>query len=198
MLIASVNIEPLHNVGQYPDAFIDKIDKIYTTFSYYGQQCHLKHIITTSPISPISPIQNNNCVIEYYKKEKQALLAWGKLIGSYKIDVLIGYSLFNYDLEYMRIRSELLNCSDKLMNSSKIFTRTKIYNVYENERIFYSPNMNIICLYKYIQKNYKLQSYTFSYVYNYFMNEKIPNVQLSEMTECFNKLLVYLDMFLNV
>jgi DNA polymerase elongation subunit (family B) len=191
MLVASLNIDfQLQNV--FPNANFNKIEQIFTTFSYFGKECHLKHIITTEPYTT----DDSSCTIEYYQDERDALLAWTKLIRNSGIDVLTGYSIFNFDLKYLVGRARLLGCYDEFIclgKNNQNLSYKLVSGALGKKFVFDNlPDIRLIDLYCYIPNNFLLNNYQLQTVYNYFTkNKTTTRLSALEATEFCNQLLVY-------
>jgi len=182
--IASVDIEVKSSDGQFPQANRkgDAIIQIGTTYSKYGlSECYRKHLITLNGCSPIDDV-----VVESYSTEKKVLLAWKKEIIDSDCDILTGYNIFFFDEKYMHDRSELLYikeefCSfSKLKNVECVFKEINLSSsaLGDNRLFLYdTPGRVHIDLMKYIQKEFKLDSYKLDNVLAEFIKGQIRKVK---------------------
>src|SRR5436309_1747323 len=88
------------------------IGQIYTTFSYFGKECHSKYIITTEPLDNYLV---DDCIIKYCNNEVDALLGWTKLIKENNVCIIVGYRINKFELPFMIRRAKLLGCYENFI-----------------------------------------------------------------------------------
>jgi len=117
-------------------------------------------------------------IVEYYRTEKEVLLAWTRLIVSEDPDIVTGYNIFGFDFSFLYRRAQELNILDDFMK----FSRLKDYQCQLKEIKVSSAAMGdiraeyiemtgrvVIDLYKYIQKTQVLDNYKLDYVCGKFL-----------------------------
>ena len=82
---------------QFPPIKGDSIIQIGTTFHRYGSSdCHFKHVITLDSCSDIDGVDE----VVSCNKESDVLIEWTKMINRYDPDVITGYNIFGFDMQY--------------------------------------------------------------------------------------------------
>ena len=107
---ASFDIETYSSDGgfPYPEDNSSAVIQIATTLQICGHpEPYKRHIITLKKCNPIDGVD-----VEWYNNEKDVLIAWKKLINTEKVDVLIGYNIWGFDLWYMFVRAHKVNAYD--------------------------------------------------------------------------------------
>lgn len=104
-----------------PDGYNgDNVIQIGTTFSEFGSNKIIyKHIITLKSCDEI-----DGAVVESYESERDVLLAWTRLIKRTNPDIITGYNIFGFDMDYMYQRAKILGCVKKFMKFSRLLGET--------------------------------------------------------------------------
>ena len=108
-IIACFDIECTSTDGSFPQASrpSDKIIQIGTTVNRYGEDVSLRHIVTLKKSLPIE-----GSIVECYDNEDDLLIGWANFIHSLDPDILSGYNIFGFDLEYIYKRAEMCGLFD--------------------------------------------------------------------------------------
>jgi DNA polymerase elongation subunit (family B) len=182
--IASFDIETFSCDGQFPQAHRkdDKIIQIGTTYSKYGNsECYRKHIVTLNGCSPIKGV-----VVESYSTEKKLLKGWKKEIIRSDCDIMTGYNIFFFDEPYIRDRTKILYIDDEFCYFSKLkkweckFKEITLSSsaLGDNSLKWYdTPGRVHVDLMKYIQKEFKLDSYKLDNVLSEYISGCIKKVK---------------------
>lgn len=122
-------------------------------------------------------------IVEYFKTEKEALLAWRQLININDPEIITGYNINVFDFAFMSDRADELGCSEDFHQLGRIkgFIQTifeqKLSSAGLGDNILkYIPMVGrtIIDTYKFVQANYKLDSYKLDSVcHKYLFKEKL-------------------------
>lgn len=89
-----------------PDILGNPIIQIGTVFQNYGKPDHFeRYIVTLKKCLPIPDTHVISC-----DTEEQLLLEWQKLLIEKDPDVLYGYNIFGFDLNYIMVRADVLGC----------------------------------------------------------------------------------------
>jgi DNA polymerase delta subunit 1 len=179
ILQASFDIECTSESGNFPQADneFDKVVQICTTFRWFGSEkgeYALQHRIVLGDY----PDESNNELV-VCKTEEDVLMAWQQLIMNIDPDIIIGYNITGFDMEYLVERARLLGCYDEFMNMSRISHRNTylesggITTSAKGENTFKVLNMPgriAMDLLKIIRWEYKLVSYKLDSVGQEFLN----------------------------
>jgi DNA polymerase elongation subunit (family B) len=121
--------------------------------------------------------------VEYYKTEREVLLAWSKLIQVVDPDIITGYNIFGFDYKFMYERAKENHIEDEFMLLSRLKNhRSQLveYNLSssamgDNKLYYINVDGRInIDLFKVIQIKEKLDSYSLNSVCNKFLyKEKV-------------------------
>ena len=105
-IIACFDIECTSMDGSFPMASRpeDKIIQIGTTVNRYGEEVSLRHMVTLKRSESI-----DGCIVECYDNEDDLLMGWANFIHSLDPDVISGYNIFGFDLEYIWKRAEMFD-----------------------------------------------------------------------------------------
>ena len=174
-----------------PELYGDKIIQIGTTVHRYGnEEIIYKNIVTLNTCDNIE-----NCDIIECKTEKQLIKEWKRVINELNPDVLIGYNIFGFDMEYIWIRAKEL----KILEEFKIGLGKKINR--ENDLVvqelassalgsnilkyFDMDGIILIDLFKVMQRDHKLDSYKLDNVASIFLGDKKDDLKPKEIFEKF-------------
>ncbi|KAH3671239.1 hypothetical protein WICMUC_004756 [Wickerhamomyces mucosus] len=188
--ILSFDIECAGRKGIFPEAEHDSIIQIANVVSRSGEsRPFVRNVFTVKSCAPItgSEIFSN-------EDERDMLLAWRDFIVKVDADVIIGYNTTNFDLPYLLDRAKALGLSDfpyfgrlkavKQEAKDSVFS-SKAYGTRESKVINIDGRMQLDLL-QFIQREYKLRSYTLNSVSAHFLNEQKEEVQHSIITELQN------------
>ena len=189
--VASFDIECVSSDGGFPQPkrLEDKIIQIGTTFNYYGEpECYLKHIVTLGSCSSIDGV-----IVESYETEEELLIAWKNLILKENPDIITGYNIFGFDEYYIYKRSKILKIKDRVSKLSRIFNKSSEFikkelnsaGMGDNWLKYYNMHGRVqIDLMKYIQNNFKFDSYKLDYVASQFIKEQVkPQTKIDQNTQ---------------
>ena len=153
----------------------DKIIQIGTTVHIYGSDNIVyKNIITLNSCDPI-----DGCDVEYYDTEKEVLLKWKELMNNLNSDIISGYNIFGFDMEYIWQRATELNIlEDFTIGFGRLITRKaslvelKLSSSALGDNILRYIDFDgtvIIDLLKVMQRDQKLDSYKLDNVASIFL-----------------------------
>ena len=175
----------------FPPLEGDKCTFIGSTFLNYGEkEPYLNHCIVLNSCSKLN-IQNTQ--IESYKKEKDVLIAWQKLMNKENPDIIIGYNIFGFDYKFMFERASENNCVSTFLklsrNKNEICGRLEkgAYKLAESKIVIASGEHELhyiqmngrlqIDLYNYFRRDYNLTSYKLDHVAGEFIGDKIVKIE---------------------
>lgn len=174
-----------------PELLGDEIIQIGTTVHRYGSD----EIIYRNIVSLNSCDSIENCDIIECKTEKQLIREWKKIIQALNPDVLIGYNIFGFDMDYIWLRTIELNMNEEFSEGlgRKIDRKCGLFKqelsssaLGENIlKYFDMDGMIIIDLFKVMQKDHKLDSYKLDNVASIFLGDKKEDLKPKELFERF-------------
>ncbi|ODQ58675.1 hypothetical protein WICANDRAFT_63181 [Wickerhamomyces anomalus NRRL Y-366-8] len=188
--ILSFDIECAGRKGIFPEAEHDQVIQIANVVSRSGEsRPFVRNVFTVNTCSPITGSE-----IFEHQDERDMLLAWRDFVTRVDPDVIIGYNTTNFDLPYLLDRANALGLKDfpyfgRLKNikqeaKDSVFS-SKAYGTRESKVINIDGRMQLDLL-QFIQREYKLRSYTLNSVSAHFLNEQKEEVQHSIITDLQN------------
>ena len=164
----------------------DAIIQIGTTVHRYGSdEIIFKHMVALDTCDNI-----DGCVVESYSSEASMLLGWKEMFAELDPDILIGYNIFGFDMDYMWKRAKELNIAGQFGEGLGRLTARNIRNIKEQKLsssalgdnyLKYFPLDGIVNvdLLKVMQRDQKLDSYKLDSVAAHFLgdhkNDLTPN-----------------------
>lgn len=169
----------------------DKIIQIGTTVHKYGSDDIIyKNIIV---LNSCDNIENTDLIV--CDNERKLLMEWKKLMLKLNPDILIGYNICGFDMEYIWLRvlendikEEFSLGFGKLMNRKISLTEQKLASSAMGENILKSFDIDgtvIIDLFKVIQREQKLDSYKLDNVASIFIGENKDDLKPNEIFQKF-------------
>jgi DNA polymerase delta subunit 1 len=188
--ILSFDIECAGRKGIFPEAEHDAVIQIANVVSRSGEsRPFVRNVFTVNTCAPITGSE-----IFEHEDERDMLMAWKNFIVKVDPDVVIGYNTTNFDLPYLLDRAKTLGLGQfpffgRLKNvkqeiKDSVFS-SKAYGTRESKAINIDGRMQLDLL-QFIQREYKLRSYTLNSVSAHFLNEQKEEVQHSNITELQN------------
>ncbi|ODV87634.1 hypothetical protein CANARDRAFT_25884, partial [[Candida] arabinofermentans NRRL YB-2248] len=188
--ILSFDIECAGRKGIFPEAEHDPVIQIASVVSKVGDPVpFVRNVFTVKSCAPIVGSE-----IFSYEDEGEMLRKWKEFVVKVDPDVVIGYNIANFDLPYLINRAKTLRVDDfpyfsRLLTSKQeikdsVFS-SRAYGTRENKVVNIEGRMQLDLL-QFIQREYKLRSYTLNAVSAHFLNEQKEDVQHSIITELQN------------
>ncbi|KAK5778732.1 DNA-directed DNA polymerase delta POL3 PWA37_000649 [Arxiozyma heterogenica] len=187
--ILSFDIECAGRVGVFPEPEHDPVIQIANVVSIAGaKKPFIRNVFTVGSCSPITGSQ-----IFAHDTEKEMLKHWKDFIVQVDPDVIIGYNTTNFDLPYLINRAHALKIESfpyfgRLTNvkqevKSSVFS-SKAYGTRESKNINIDGRLQLDLL-QFVQREYKLRSYTLNAVSAHFLGEQKEDVHHSIITDLF-------------
>ena len=169
----------------------DKIIQIGTTIHRFGtDEIIYRNIITLNDCDEIEDVEVKTC-----KTEADLLLSWKRLMSKLNPDIIIGYNIWGFDIEYIWDRSKETGINHKFkLGLGRIRDRTcnlieqKLSSSALGDNIFKLIELDgIVCidLLKVMQKDFKLDSYKLDNVASIYIGEKKDDLKPNEIFEKF-------------
>ncbi|KAI5950341.1 POL3 [Candida jiufengensis] len=188
--ILSFDIECAGRKGIFPEADQDPVIQIANVVSRLGEtKPFVRNVFTVNTCSSIIGSQ-----IFEHEKEEEMLLHWKDFINEVDPDVIIGYNTTNFDIPYILDRAKALKLNNfpyfgrlkhvKQEIKDAVFS-SRAYGTRENKVVNIDGRMQLDLL-QFIQREYKLRSYTLNSVSAHFLGEQKEDVQHSIITDLQN------------
>ncbi|CCH59550.1 hypothetical protein TBLA_0B07320 [Henningerozyma blattae CBS 6284] len=185
--ILSFDIECAGRVGIFPEPEYDSVIQIANIVSVVGaKKPFIRNVFTLDTCAPIT----GSHVFDH-KTEAEMLQHWKDFIIEVDPDVMIGYNIQNFDFPYLIDRAKALKIEDfpyfsRISNSKQVVKEAVFSSKATGTRE--SKNTNIdgrlqFDLFQFIQREYKLRSYTLNAVSANFLNEQKEDVHHSIITD---------------
>ena len=190
---ASFDIECTSSDGSFPQAKRgDPVIQIATTFQTAGEkETFLQHIVTLKKCLKIPGV-----VVESFDTEEEMLEAWSRMIRHLDPDVIIGYNIYKFDLEYIGLRAEILGLEESFFDLGRENNRLskleekKLSSAAYGDNIFNILMMSgrlLIDLFPVIKKDHKLISYKLDAVAEHFLKEHKLDLPPKEIFRCYHE-----------
>jgi DNA polymerase elongation subunit (family B) len=169
----------------------DKIIQIGTTVHIYGSDNIVyKNIITLNSCDKIE-----GCDVEHYDTEKEVLIKWKELMNNLNSDIITGYNIFGFDMEYIWQRATELNIMENFtMGFGRLITRKaslvelKLSSSALGDNILRYIDIDgtvLIDLLKVMQRDQKLDSYKLDNVASIFLGDNKNDLKPQEIFDKF-------------
>ncbi|KAM3161847.1 DNA polymerase [Lachancea thermotolerans] len=181
--ILSFDIECSGRVGVFPEPDVDPVIQIANVVSVAGSsKSFIRNVFTVNSCSPITGSQ-----IFEHKTENEMLKHWRQFVVETDPDVIIGYNTANFDLPYLIDRARALKIEEfpyfgRLSNvkqevKESVFS-SKAYGTRTSKNINIDGRLQLD-LFQFVQREYKLRSYTLNAVSAHFLGEQKEDVHYS-------------------
>ncbi|EMG45918.1 POL3 DNA polymerase delta catalytic subunit [Candida maltosa Xu316] len=188
--ILSFDIECAGRKGVFPEAEKDPVIQIANVVQKLGEsKPFVRNVFTVNTCSSIIGSQ-----IFEHQREEDMLMRWKEFIVEVDPDVIIGYNTANFDIPYLLNRAHALKLpkfpyfgrlrSVKQEIKDAVFS-SRAYGTRENKVVNIDGRMQLDLL-QFIQREYKLRSYTLNSVSAHFLGEQKEDVQHSIITDLQN------------
>lgn len=188
--ILSFDIECAGRPGIFPEPEEDPVIQIANVVSIPGaKKPFIRNVFTVNTCSPITGSQTFP-----HTTEAEMLTHWRNFIVEVDPDIIIGYNTTNFDLPYLINRAKALKINNfpyfgRLTNVKQevkdaVFS-SKAYGTKESKTINIDGRLQLD-LFQFIQREYKLRSYTLNAVSSHFLGEQKEDVHHSIITDLHN------------
>ncbi|TID23937.1 hypothetical protein CANINC_003098 [Pichia inconspicua] len=188
--VLSFDIECAGRKGIFPEPEIDSVIQIANVVSKVGENVpFVRNVFTVKSCSPIVGSE-----VFSFDEEADMLMAWRDFIVKVDPDVIIGYNIVNFDLPYLINRAKTLKLErfpffGRLVHSRQeikdsVFS-SRAYGTRESKVINTEGRMQLDLL-QFIQREFKLRSYTLNAVSSHFLGEQKEDVHHSVITDLQN------------
>lgn len=181
--ISSIDIECYSSTGNFPDAKIkdDVIFQIALTTKIFGKPGYLDKKCLC-----LKETTAENC--ESFKTEKALLVRFEEYLKEIDPDVITGWNIFGFDLEYMLVRAtywcKLAPVWGRLCNSGiELVTKNLSSSALGNNELKMVPMKGryVFDLYQDVKREHKLESYSLNNVAKKFLGDQKNDMPVSEI-----------------
>ena len=188
--VLSFDIECAGRKGIFPEPEHDSVIQIANVVSNVGESIpFVRNVFTVKSCSPIAGSE-----VFSYETEEEMLMKWKEFMVKVDADVIIGYNIINFDLPYLINRARTLKLENfpyfgRLFNTKQeikdsIFS-SRAYGTRESKVINTEGRMQLDLL-QFIQREFKLRSYTLNAVSSHFLGEQKEDVPHTIITDLQN------------
>ncbi|KAJ8455480.1 hypothetical protein ONZ45_g18936 [Pleurotus djamor] len=182
--ILSFDIECAGRKGIFPEAQKDPVIQIANMVTVQGEQKpFIRNVFTLNSCSNIVGSQ-----VISFDDEKKMLLAWRDFIEQVDPDVIIGYNIANFDIPYLMDRAKALGAPGFSYVHSRVkdtHFSSKAYGQRDSKDTPIDGRLQLDLL-QFMQREYKLRSYSLNSVCAQFLGEQKEDVHHSVITELQN------------
>ncbi|QLG72429.1 hypothetical protein HG535_0D01370 [Zygotorulaspora mrakii] len=188
--ILSFDIECAGRIGVFPEPQHDPVIQIANVMSIAGaRKPFIRNVFTVDSCAPITGSQ-----VFSHKTEVEMLKNWRDFVVAADPDVIIGYNTSNFDFPYLLDRAKALKVDifpyfGRLTNvkqevKDSVFS-SKAYGTRESKTVNIDGRLQLDLL-QFVQREYKLRSYTLNAVSAHFLGEQKEDVHYSIITSLQN------------
>ena len=185
------SIDPLAVMnGGLPPVKGDEIIQIGVTMGIYGRELEvsnkLRHIFVLGGCSEVS-----DATVYVCKTERELLTSFAAFVCSADPDVLVGYNILGFDMEYIYIRASELSCRDEVLKATSrlrfcasTYTENKLSSSALGDnllKIIDMPGRVIMDVMKVVQRDHKLDSFKLDSVAEHFIGNKKNDVSPADI-----------------
>jgi DNA polymerase delta subunit 1 len=188
-VVASVDIECNSSTGKFPDADVkdDACFQIAISLTHFGSD--IPYDKTCFCYKKTDP-DLEGCIIKSYDTEREMLMAFKAYMMEKDIDIITGWNIFGFDLEYIMKRAVMTHCDPSFYEMSKLknYTCELVYKKLSSSalgdndlKILPMPGRFIFDLFHEVKKGYKLDSYKLDNVSKLYLGDNKIDMPPKEM-----------------
>jgi DNA polymerase delta subunit 1 len=188
-VVASLDIECNSSTGKFPDAEIlgDCCFQIAVSLCYFGTDVPYNK---TCFCYKQTNSELEGCTILSYDSERKMLEAFSEYMVKMDIDIITGWNIFGFDMNYIMTRANMVRCSSKFYEMSKLKGHTCEMKVKklsssalgDNElKLLPIPGRFIFDMFHEVKKGYKLDSYKLDNVSKLYLGDQKIDMPAKEM-----------------
>jgi DNA polymerase elongation subunit (family B) len=193
-IIASFDIETNSSTGKFPDADIEEdccfqiavTLKKQGTFELYNKTC-----LCYKQTSP-----REDCTIVSFQTERDLLMGFHEYVNKHDIDVMTGWNIFGFDLEYIMKRAIVVGCPDnfyrlgklKEQECSMVYKKLSSSALGDNTlKLLPMSGRFIFDLFHEVKREKKLDSYSLNFVSKTYLGDQKIDMSPKEMFKRFRE-----------
>jgi DNA polymerase delta subunit 1 len=187
--ISSFDIECYSSTGDFPtpDKPGDVCFQIGITTRVFGQEGLIRKCLC------LKETDGPDC--ESFATERDMLERFSAYLKEIDPDILTGWNIFGFDLEYLQMRSILVGCSDESMvwgrlkdDPVKLVTKNLSSNALGNNMLKMVPMKGryVFDLFQDVKREHKLESYSLNNVSKHFLGDQKIDMPVKEIFRRFS------------
>lgn len=188
-VVASFDIESNSSTGKFPDADIpgDACFQIAISLTKFGSdEPYDKTCLCYKKTDP----NLEGCNILSYDTEREMLEAFRDYLIKKDVDIMTGWNIFGFDLEYIYKRAMINGCSERFFNLGKlksqqcemVYKRLSSSALGDNMlKLLPMTGRFIFDLFHEVKKGYKLDSYKLDHVSKLYLGDQKIDMPAKEM-----------------
>ena len=188
-VVASVDIECNSSTGKFPDADVkdDACFQIAVSLTHFGSDVPYDKICFCYKKTD-SNLEGS--IIKSYETEREMLMAFKEYLMEKDIDIITGWNIFGFDLEYIMKRAVMTKCDQSFYEISKmknhscelVYKKLSSSALGDNAlKILPMPGRFIFDLFHEVKKGYKLDSYKLDNVSKLYLGDNKIDMPPKEM-----------------
>tara|TARA_R110000803_G_scaffold5271_2_gene17486 strand:- start:7362 stop:11012 length:3651 start_codon:yes stop_codon:yes gene_type:complete len=188
-VVASVDIECYSSTGKFPDPVVpgDACFQIAISLVHFGTD---EPYDKTCLCFKKTDTNLDGCTIKSFDTEREMLMAYTEYLHANDVDIITGWNIFGFDLEYMMERALLNKCPLEFFDMSKIkghtcnLLRKKLSSnaLGDNQlKIIPTPGRFIFDMFHEVKREYKLDSYKLDNVSKLYLGDQKIDMSPKEM-----------------
>ena len=194
-VVASVDIECNSSTGKFPDADIrnDVCFQIAISLTHFGSEIpYDKTCLCYKKTDP----NLEGCTITSFATEREMLMAFREYIMRHDVDIITGWNIFGFDMEYIIKRARMTGCDSSFYELSKLknhscelkYKKLSSSALGDNDlKIVPMPGRFIFDLFHEVKKGYKLDSYKLDNVSKLYLGDNKIDMPPKEMFARYNE-----------
>jgi len=188
-VVASFDIESNSSTGKFPDADIEGDACFQIAISLVKFGCDEPYDKTCLCYKTTDP-NLEGCTIISYDTEREMLEAFREYVIKKDIDIMTGWNIFGFDLEYIYKRAMITKCSDRFFSLGKlrdqhcemVYKRLSSSALGDNMlKLLPMSGRFIFDLFHEVKKGYKLDSYKLDNVSKLYLGDQKIDMPAREM-----------------
>ena len=191
-VVASFDIESYSSTGKFPDPSVpgDAVFQVAFTLKKLGAADIHERVCFCYKETAQPP----NGTVMCYPTERDLLLAVREYIVAADFDILTGWNIFGFDLEYLYKRADVNGCLEEFSQLGRIkeqlseLTIKKLSSSALGDnllKLLPMPGRFIFDLFHEVKREHKLESYKLDFVSNHFLGDRKIDMSPKEMFKRF-------------
>ena len=188
-VVASLDIECNSSTGKFPDPTVpgDACFQIAVSLMHFGSdQVYDKTCLCYKQ----TDANLDGCTIKSFDTEREMLMAYTDYLREHDVDIITGWNIFGFDLEYIMKRAVMLRCPPEFFYQSKL--KEHVCNLVEKKlsssalgdnklKMVPTPGRFYFDMFHEVKREYKLDSYKLDNVSKLYLGDQKIDMPPKEM-----------------